>query len=253
MNRFAFLLATTAFVTPALAADIIYQEPVAAPMAYQSGYTWTGFYAGAQAGAAFNRESGLFSSTGSSFTGGNNDGTSGFIGGLHAGYDYQIDSFIIGAVADISYVNAKSEATYTQFGQTFGAEQDIDFLGTVRAKAGVAADRVAVYATAGLAYASVSNDLIGSTAVTAGGQAYNVSLEEDSDNVGYAVGAGVDYLVTQNVSLGVEYLYTDLGKSEASVNYTPVGSTIPDGSLTGRSDSDLDFHTVWAKASFRFN
>ncbi|KAA0972291.1 porin family protein [Aureimonas fodinaquatilis] len=252
MKRLALLLAATAFVTPALAADVIYDEPIAAPVAFDSAYTWTGFFAGGQAGAAFNRDSGLFSSTGSSFQGGTNNET-GFVGGVHAGYDYQINNFIVGAVADISYVDATSNATYSQFGQTFGSKQDIDFLGTVRAKAGVAADRIAVYATGGLAYASVSNDLIGSGTVTSGGTAYNVSLEDDTDEFGYAVGAGVDYLVTQNVSVGLEYLFTDLGSSKTKINYTPVGSTVPTDSLTATSSSDLDFHTVWAKASYRFN
>lgn len=106
-------------------------------MAYDTGFTWTGFYVGGQAGAALSRDLGLFSSAGSSFAGGSKDGEAGVVLGIHAGYDHQIDNFIVGAIADINYVDANSYANFTQFGQEFGSKQDIDFLGTLRAKAGL--------------------------------------------------------------------------------------------------------------------
>ena len=255
MNRFALFLGSVAFVTPAMAADVIYEEPVApAPVvAYEPAFTWTGFYVGGQAGVAFNRDSGLFSSDSSGFTGGSDDGQSGFIGGGHIGYDYQVGNFLVGAVADLSYIDATSSSDYTFGGTTiYGAEQKIDYVGTVRAKLGYAADRFAVYATGGLAYGDTKNSYLGDTVTTIGGTAYNVSVSEDTDDVGYSVGAGVDYLVTQNFSLGVEYLYTDLGDSKLDVAYTPVGGGATDV-LSTSSSTDLDFHTVWAKASFRFN
>lgn len=255
MNRFALLLASAAFVTPAVAADVIYEEPAPAPIvAYEPAFTWTGFYVGGQAGVAFNRDSGLFS-TDSSFIGSSDDGEASFIGGGHVGYDYQINNFLIGAVADLNYIDASTASTYTLPGSTtvFGAQQDIDYVGTVRAKLGYAADRIAVYATGGLAYGDTSNNYLGDTTAVIGGTAYNVSVSEDTDDVGYAVGAGVDYLVTQNFSIGVEYLYTDLGDSKLRVDYTPIAGTGTGAFVSTDSSSDLDFHTVWAKASFRFN
>ena len=226
MKRIAILVASAAFALPASAADIIYNEPMApAPMDPISFGTavpqWTGFYVGGQLGAAFNTDSGPFTSAGSSFAGGNDGSDSGLVGGLHVGYDHQIDNFIVGAIADINYVDANSYANFTQFGQEFGSKQDIDFLGTLRAKAGLTSDRFAVFATGGLAFAKVSNDLIGNSSVSSGGTTYNVSLEEDTKDFGYALGAGLDYLAAQNVSVGVEYLYTDLGKSDTKVKYTP--------------------------------
>ncbi|KHJ53442.1 hypothetical protein LA66_18805 [Aureimonas altamirensis] len=255
MNRFALLLASAAFVTPAVAADVIYEEPAPAPVvAYEPAFTWTGFYVGGQAGVAFNRDSGLFS-TDSSFIGSSDDGEASFIGGGHVGYDYQMGNFLIGAVADLNYIDASTASSYTLPGSTtvFGAQQDIDYVGTVRAKLGYAADRFAVYATGGLAYGDTSNNYLGDTTTVIGTTAYNVSVSEDTDDVGYAVGAGVEYLVTQNFSLGVEYLYTDLGDSKLRVDYTPIAGTGPGGIVSTDSSSDLDFHTVWAKASFRFN
>lgn len=271
MKRFALLLASAAFATPAFAADVIWDEPAApaaAPIVFDPGFTWTGFYAGAQAGAAFNRDSGPFQAPNSTFSGGSNNGDSGFIGGVHVGYDWQFDNFVVGAVADINYIDASSVSTFPVAGAVggvpgdfvFGATSDIDFVGTVRARAGLAADRFLVYATGGLAYASLDTSAVGPATFTATAAtpaatnltpgAYDVTYSNDNDDVGYAVGAGVDYLVTQNLSIGVEYLYTDLGSETSTVTFTP---TAGGAATTATTSNDLDFHTVWAKASFRFN
>ncbi|KHJ53889.1 hypothetical protein LA66_14990 [Aureimonas altamirensis] len=266
----AILLAGAAFATPAYAADVIYDPaPAPAPVVFEPAFTWTGFYAGAQAGAAFNTDSGLFDGD-TAFGGGSSDGDAGFIGGVHVGYDHQIDNFIIGAVADINYIDADAFSVFPLAGASsgvpgtfaFGAASEIDFVGTVRAKAGFTFDRFAVYATGGLAYASLDDSFTGPGTFTAtaatptgggfvNGTTYAVSYAEDNDDVGFAVGAGVEYLVTQNFSLGVEYLYHDLGEQTSVVTFTPTAGA--GGQVVATASRDLDFHTVWAKASFRFN
>jgi outer membrane immunogenic protein len=258
MKRFALLLASVAFVTPALAADVIYEEPPApAPMVEAAPmYNWSGFYVGGQAGVAFNRDSGAFSSD-STFAGGNDDGETGFIGGGHVGYDYQFaNNFVLGAVADLNYIDASSNSTFALTNNlggtdTFGVDSDINYTGTVRAKAGYAMDRFMVYATGGLAYADIDdNRRGGSTFIDGIGNGYNVSSSTKSDDVGYAVGAGVDVLATQNVSFGLEYLYTDLGETKTRVNFDAVGAGTD---FSATSKSDLDYHSVMAKASYHFN
>lgn len=260
MKRFALLLASTAFITPAFAADVIYEEPPA-PAAYvepTAAYNWSGFYVGGQAGVAFNRDSGAFStSDNQTFVGGNDGGETGFIGGGHVGYDQQIGSnFLIGAVADLNYIDAEANTSFTlptaNGGATFGVNQDIEYVGTVRAKAGVTMDRFALYATGGLAYAGIENETYGDVTYTSGGNTYDVRTSEDSDSVGYAVGAGFDVLATQNVSFGLEYLYTDLGESSVEVDYTNQNG-LNTGDFTADSNSDLNYHSVLAKASYRFN
>ncbi len=82
-------------------------------------YSWTGFYVGGQAGVAFNRDAGdvrYNPNTGviqtTAFSGGSdNSDDAAFIGGVHVGYDYQINNFLIGAVADINYIDATSDST----------------------------------------------------------------------------------------------------------------------------------------------
>ncbi|WP_182084984.1 outer membrane beta-barrel protein [Aureimonas sp. ME7] len=262
MKRFALLLASTAFVTPALAADVVYEEPAAPVVAIAPAYNWTGFYVGGQAGVAFNNDAGdvrynpntgAFATT--AFSGGSGDSDdAAFIGGVHVGYDYQINNFLVGVVADINYIDASSNSSFSITSapgvvDTFGVSSDINFVGTVRAKAGIVADRFAVYATGGLAYADTDTKYFAPGTLTAT-NGFVPTVNSDSDDVGYAVGAGVDYLVTPNLSLGLEYLYTDLGESDTTVTYT--NGTLSQN-FTATSNDDLDFHTVWAKASFRFN
>tara|TARA_R100001086_G_scaffold245013_1_gene175406 strand:+ start:175 stop:963 length:789 start_codon:yes stop_codon:yes gene_type:complete len=262
MKRLALLLATTAFVTPALAADVIYEEPPApAPMAIEpvaTTATWTGLYIGGQAGVAFGNESdgATFNPGTGPFGAGtysDDDNNAGFVGGGHIGYDYQINDFVVGAVADINYIDAETNRSYTTGGSTFSTSSDINYLGTVRARVGYAMDSVLLYGTGGLAYAGVDNNATApSTSTGSTFAGYTFDQDEDDTDIGYAVGGGVDVMATNNISFGVEYLYTNLGSNDQTVTGTnAAGNTV---SFTSESNNDdLDFHTIWAKASYRFN
>ncbi|WP_294643531.1 outer membrane beta-barrel protein [uncultured Aureimonas sp.] len=265
-----FLLTSAALVAlsaPAFSADVVYEEPAAPVVALAPAYTWTGFYIGGQAGAAFNNESGdveynpatgaFFPST-SFVAGDDNSDDAAFVGGAHVGFDYQIDSLIIGAVADINYIDASTISSYTLGTvatgfDTFGVSQDINFIATARAKIGfLPTERLAIYATGGVAYADTDVEFV-SPGILNATRGFATSVRSDNDDVGYAVGGGVDYLVTQNFSVGLEYLYTDIGETNLDVTYTNPLLPIGQQTFETSSNDDLDFHTVWAKASFRFN
>jgi outer membrane immunogenic protein len=84
----------------------------------------------------------------------------------------------------------------------------------------------------------------------------------DGMDVGYAVGAGVEAMVTERVSVGIEYLYTDLGDSDYTVNLSGAAGTGPGNAFSNPargpstdaqgSDRDFDFSTVSVKVSYRF-
>lgn len=265
MKRFALLLASVAFVTPALAADVVYEEPPA-PQAFieppASG--WSGFYVGGQAGLAFGGGDNKFRIS-TDFPNDvvirHHDDDTGFTGGGHVGYDYQMGNFIVGAVADLNYLDHSPSSSYTLAdpsadGATYKSGADVKYFGTVRGKAGVATDQFALYATGGLAYGKVDANASGSRTFTSvSGTDYDVSSDSDHGSIGYSVGAGVDFLATENVSFGLEYLYTDLGSSKTKREFTAVGATAaadPD-TFSTRTKTDADFHTVMAKASYRFH
>ena len=263
MKRLAILLATAAIATPALAADVVYQEPPApAPVSIEpvtQTTTWTGLYVGAQAGVAFGNSDNGASFNTSNGTGGSgifngDDSNSGFIGGGTIGYDYQMGNFVVGALADINYIDASESRSYTTgLGNTFTTNSDINYLGTVRAKLGYAMDNVLVYGTGGLAYAGLDNSMTSPSNTSGEFAGYSFNQSSDDNDVGYTVGAGVDFMATQNISFGVEYLYTNLGSNDQTITGTSANGLNTVSFSNESNNNDLDFHTVWAKAAYHFN
>jgi outer membrane immunogenic protein len=229
------LAASAAFLalgTASYAADAIMSvpsAPAAAPVA--ATYNWSGFYVGAFGGVT----TGDYDFTGT-------DGTdtldlsvsgSGFLGGAQIGYDQQFGQFVLGAVADIAATNHEAEITAAVPG--FGAvqaESTLKYLGTVRARAGFAMDDLLIYAHGGYAYGETEQTL---SATGIG----SVSTDNDVKH-GFAVGAGVEYAVTDTISFQTEYSYTDLGDDEI---FNAGGVSIAE---------DLSFHAVKVGVNFRF-
>ncbi len=274
MKTLALLLGTVAslgLASQALAADVVYEEP-AAPVALAPVVNWTGLYLGVQAGGAFNPSNGdnlgivpnfggagaafLTNAFGSSFS---SQFDSSFIGGAHIGYDYQAGNFVIGVLADINALDVtQSNSAFSNTPALYTAERSLDYLVTGRLRAGaLVTDSALLYATGGFAYGEVDYGFrTNSPAVTA---AFPALVREDEDDWGYTVGGGMEVKVTQNISFGAEYLYTNLGGGDSftRLNGGPFdgsGAAVIPGQFTDfRSTGDLDFHTVTAKLSYRFN
>lgn len=165
----------------AMAADLPRRTgPVVQQPYYGKSFSWTGAYAGLNAGYG----SGTMTNSAKGEVGSIKGGT---IGGT-VGYNYQVQQVVLGVESDLAMANVR--------GARGGNSAKVSSIGTLRARAGYAADRALVYATAG--YAG------GNTHVTNG-------AETDAKwHNGYAVGAGLEYAFTDNVSAKAEYLYTDL-------------------------------------------
>jgi len=192
---FAGAIAATALAGTALAADLPRRSAAAAPAPAYKAFNWTGAYAGLNGGYEFGKASGSAKSAV-----GNLDGYS--IGGT-VGYNQQMDNFVVGVEGDLAKTNID--------GATSTNSAKITSLGTVRARAGVAMDRALVYGTAGYA----GGNMKVSTAAGSGTKWEN----------GYAVGAGLEYAFTNNVSAKAEYLYTHLNdKNYALTGVTTAGS-----------------------------
>ena len=142
----------------------------------------------------------------------------GVIGGGQIGYNWTLTpSWIGGLVADFqgSGIKASQTNTVTPVALPVTSNQinseRIDWFGTVRAKLGYAQNNWLLYGTGGLAYGRVA---------TSGGIAFpgivTFNGSDNSTKVGWAAGAGLDYGLTSNWIVGVEYLYVDLGR----VSYT---------------------------------
>ena len=197
----------------ASAADLPSRKgPVAAPVYMPPAFSWTGFYVGANAGYGWgNVNANGFANVGD---------LDGFVGGGQVGYNYQMGQFVLGLEADLQGADLSS-------GNNLGlVNVKTEYFGTVRARVGVAFDRFMPYITGGWAYGNVK------TAIPA------LGFSSDRTHTGgFAVGAGLEYAVTNNIIAGVEYLYVDLGEKNILGAGTKVGT---------------DFSVVRARLSYKF-
>lgn len=183
----------------ASAADLPSRKgPVVAPV-YVPVFTWTGFYVGANAGYAW----GQVDSTGLGVL--SFKDPDGFTGGGQVGYNYQMGNVVLGLEADFQGADLKASVFDPINGIT--ASNEMNWWGTVRARAGYSFDRFLPYVTGGFAYGNVKNKI--STAFGA--------FSDDNTQYGWTVGGGLEYAFTNNLSAKIEYLYVDLDKESVSV------------------------------------
>ncbi|WP_413992044.1 outer membrane protein [Labrys okinawensis] len=170
-------------------------EPIAPVMPY----SWAGFYVGANAGYAFggSDEVGLWhNSTKDGIIG--KIGGKGFVGGVQAGYNYQIDNFVLGLEADIQGGAVTDSVSNAALDGGSRAHSKINWYGTLRPRVGYAIDRTLIYATGGLAVAGVDYQL---SATNYG------AFSKTSTKAGWTVGAGIEQAITDNISVKLEYDY----------------------------------------------
>lgn len=234
MNRFLVsALVAIGMISSAQAADMPKKMYTKAPvMAVPP--SWTGWYAGVNAGYGFGSESNTFNfvpAIAAPFDNvGYSDKLNGFIGGGQIGYNYQItpNSWVAGVEADIQYTNFKgsdsSSGTTTalvRIAEPFSYSQDqrLSWLGTFRGRLGwTPTDHTWLfYGTGGLAVGGVkaSNTFsfgLAPSLVWAG--------SASETKAGWTLGGGVEARLPDMWSVKAEYLYYDLG--HLTVNGTSV-------------------------------
>ena len=124
--------------------------------------------------------------------------TSGFVGGAHAGFNYQINQFVVGLEGDAEASTVKGTTSYV------GGNVRIKdtFRGSIRGRLGFAADRALIYATGGVAFQNFGK--LDYSAAT--------SASYSSSRTGWTLGGGIEYAVTNQWSVRAEYRYSDFGK-----------------------------------------
>jgi len=179
----------------AMAADLPRRATAAAPyVAPVPVFTWTGFYAGVNAGYGWGTQKGAADATYGSLDGAQVGGT--------AGYNYQMGQIVLGMEGDMDWSNAKNTNGAYISKQTS--------IGTVRGRVGYSVDRVLLFTTGGYAGGAVE-------------RSNGVASASDWHH-GYALGGGMEYAVTNNVSAKAEYLYTDLA-SKTDTGLSRAGMT----------------------------
>ena len=226
MKKFALAVVTAvAFAGSAHAADLVLDPGLTAPVPMAQ--DWTGFYAGVFGGYG----SGSVSYVSGGVT--NSVPIGGFLGGGAAGYNQQWDHFVLGAEGDIAWSNLTGSKA---LGAGVTLHSNNGWQGTLRGRAGVVFDPVPVlfFATAGLAAGGLTTSATG----IAGATPYSAT------QIGWTAGVGVEGKVTDQLSLKLEYAYTDLGTTTI-----PAGALAP-GSLAVTSHPT--FQSVKLGANWHF-
>ena len=225
------------------------RPPVFAPPPPIPVFTWTGAYAGINAGYAFDGNSfnSIAASTAAQQNGLNignrprffQQRADGFTGGGQIGYNYQLGGglpllgalgnggsqggVVIGIEADASYTDLRrSNAFVGTLGGVGQFNEDTQFVGTVRGRLGYAFGNFMVYGTGGFAYGSV-NDAAALTPPIGSYFGATSSLR-----TGYAYGGGVEYAIpttsfvnffnSSAVTIKAEFVHYDLGTQTVALN-----------------------------------
>ena len=183
----------------------------------------------------------------------------GWNAGASIGYDVQSSSgLVIGAVTDFIIPSLMGDACIEESGceldgpDDTGAdnsysETDVDWISTVRLRAGMPMGDALIYATGGLAFAKVT------AGITNFDDENSPTLSESNTHLGYAVGAGFEQRLSDNMTVGIEYLYVNLGEERYDFS-SEVGDLddlyLPEGVIG--ADGDLSANLIRAKISFRF-
>ena len=159
-------------------------------------------------------------------------GADGFAGGAWAGYNFHTsNNFVYGIEVDLGRTNASqsnnifdNDTSLTRYGM----------FGSVRGRAGYAINRLLVYGTAGIAFATITND------IQKGRNAGEQIVWDDQSNTGYVLGGGLEYALSDRWVGRAEYLYA---------NYGMVTLYNRDGN---RADLQNELHQLRVGASYRF-
>ena len=249
------IVLATAIAGPASAADM--SMPMKAP-SYAPAFSWTGTYLGANVGGIWGKFD-VNPATTNNLTGGvgapgvMSIKNSSLIGGFQAGYNWQVGQWVLGFEQDYQFTGLKQTATFAAPAGLFVAGDSMsvktDYLAATRARVGMAWDRALVYAAGGLETGQfdVSSTYVGRGA---GGSPALGFTDADKLHFGFNVGAGIDYAVTNNVFIGIEYRYLDLGKETYNLGaFTPAGAA----AQTVSNTVDLKASEVTARLNFKLS
>ena len=215
----------------ALAADVAV-EPI-----YQSygvpvstAYNWTGFYIGANVGGHFAQDTigtqtilepippvGVIGGVLDATSPGTNKPT-GFLGGLQAGYNWQVGRIFVGLEVDGDWLGGTASRSVTfnpplTPASVMTNSSQTQFLLTVRPRIGAALDRWLLYVTGGLAFET----FIADDTFTFGGE-----TNRKLTRTGETVGGGVEYAVLDSWTLRLEYLYVTFGSFDTDLPLAPI-------------------------------
>ena len=229
LASFTALLPTS---SPARAADMtpVAQRPTSSYIPAQ--FFWTGFYIGAGIGGGWGTATltdPLFAATAS-------PSLKGFLVSGISGINYQISSVVVGAEADFTGTWVKG-STLDAGGNNL--QTSVFWTSSVTGRLGMAFDRLLIYGKGGVAFDYDRDTVTVPSTATAIGSLYHV---------GWTVGGGVEYAVTDHWTGRIEYDYLRF----ASKALTFQGPATPPLVLNVAGTAGLNIGEIKAIVAYKF-
>jgi outer membrane immunogenic protein len=239
----------------AVAADLPVRSPAPAPApVYAPIFTWSGLYVGVNAGYAGDKFEYPYGGDifGVPYSGKPSISSGGGLFGAQVGYNWQFArNWVLGIEADYQWSNIEGNVNINGAiaglgALTVSAGSEITSFGTVRGRLGYSWDRALLYVTGGWAYGKIDSGAAIALTPAGGGGGFGGGLSRGTTHNGWTAGVGMEYALTNNLSLKTEYLYVDLGgKNLYSANYGR--------GTTAALEVETRFHVVRAGMNYRFN
>lgn len=174
---------------------------------------------------------------------------------VRAGYDSQMGNIVVGFVLEAGKNESRDSVTaFSTTPANYVFTRELDYALQARARVGYAARGALFYATGGAAYAKIDNSFSSSNT------ANSFTTNGSTKSWGYSYGGGAEVKIAKNLSIGLEYLYTNyvdddyrvsVGRGTAPAT-NPFLLANPAGTDMRRDDSDFDMHNIRFTTSLRF-
>ena len=196
----------------------------AADMPAPAANLWSGFYLGAQAGylqgtgsntdicATDGTDRMCFGDDGFDFGDTNADGIT---AGGYLGYNYQIDSIVMGLEGDFNWDNAQGDSGSSIFLGPYSYSSSLNWDASIRARLGFVVDeRALLYVTGGPSWLNMDVNADYCGLINSPG---NTNCGDSNTNFGWQLGAGAEYMITDHLSMKAEFLHGWYGDVDSNI------------------------------------
>jgi len=213
-------------------------------------YDWSGFYIGGHVGYGWGETGATPSGIAGLLVDPFRTDNDGWLGGVTFGFNYQSGRVVVGYEGEWWWADITGNAD-TNFllgllpGATVAGSYQNNWMFTSAVRVGIAFDSVLLYGKAGLALAN--NDYSVTASVPLIGFNYASSITETE--VGWLVGAGIEWAVAGNWTMKVEGSYMDFGQKNRAFSGLPILGLI---SLPVNADIESHIAAVKFGVNYRF-